>query len=114
MPTHLARILETLQELPVNNDRIPAMIAGYFEDLFSTLQGLYRQIKKGGHIVFVLGNVRFSGVLIPVDEIVAELGEQIGLTWVKTVVARLRGNSAQQMGKFGRELSRESVIIWRK
>lgn len=114
MPTRLATILETLQNLPVNNERIPTMVAGYFEDLFSTLQGLYQQIKKGGHIVFVLGNVRFAGVLIPVDEIVAELGEQIGLNWLKTVVARLRGNSAQQMGRFGRESSRESVIIWRK
>ena len=45
--------------------------------------------------MFVLGNVRFAGISIPVDEIMAELGEQIGLTWLKTVVARLRGNSAQ-------------------
>lgn len=114
MPTRLATTIETIQKLPVNNDRIPAMVAGYFEDLFSTLQGLYPRIRKDGHIVFVLGNVRFAGVLIPVDEIVAELGEQIGLNWLKTVVARLRGNSAQQMGRFGRELSRESIIIWRK
>jgi len=114
MPTRLAAILEILLKTPVNNNRIPAMIAGYFEDLFSTLNGLYPRIKKGGHIVFVLGNVRFAGVLIPVDEIVTEIGEQIGLKWLKTVVARLRGNSAQQMGRFGRELSRESVIIWAK
>jgi tRNA G10 N-methylase Trm11 len=114
MPTHLATTIEAIQKLPINNDRIPAMVAGYFEDLFSTLQCLYSRIRKNGHIVFVLGNVRFAGVLIPVDEIVAELGEQIGLNWLKTVVARLRGNSAQQMGRFGRELSRESVIIWRK
>jgi hypothetical protein len=114
MPTRLTTTIGTIRKLPVNNDRIPAMVAGYFEDLFSTLQGLYPRIRKNGHIVFVLGNVRFAGVLIPVDEIVAELGEQIGLNWLKTVVARLRGNSAQQMGRFGRELSRESVIIWRK
>lgn len=114
VPPRLATISETLKKLPVNNERIPDMVAGYFEDLFSTLQGLYPLVKKDGYIVFVLGNVRFAGVLIPVDEIVAELGEQTGLRWEKTVVARLRGNSAQQMGRFGRELSHESVIIWRK
>ncbi len=29
-------------------------------------------------------------------------------------VARLRGNSAQQMGRFGREPARESVVIFRR
>jgi len=114
VPSRLEVILDALQETPLNNDRIPSMIRGYFEDLYCTLKGLCPLVKEDGYIVFVLGNVRFAGIIIPVDEIVAEIGEQVGLTWQKTVVARFRGNSAQQMGRFGKELSRESVIIWRK
>lgn len=114
IPSRLAVVLDELQEAPLNNNMIPNMIAGYFEDLFCTLKGLYPRVKKNGHVVFVLGNVRFGGVIIPVDEIVAEIGEQVGFKWQKSVIARLRGNSAQQMGRFGRELSRESVIIWKK
>jgi DNA modification methylase len=114
VPSLLEGILDTIKKTPLNNNNIPSMIRGYFEDLYCTLKGLYPLVKENGHIVFVLGNVRFAGIIIPVDEIVAEIGEQVGLRWQKTVVARYRGNSAQQMGKFGRELSRESVIIWRK
>jgi len=114
MPSSLAQVVEALQKAPLNNDRILATTTGYFEDLFCTLKGLYPRIKKGGHVVFVLGNVRFAGVVIPVDKIVAEIGEQVGFEWQKTIVARFRGNSAQQMGKFGKEPSPESVIIWRK
>jgi len=112
--SRLEAILDAIQDRPLNNERIPSMIRGYFEDLHCTLKGLCPLVRENGYVVFVLGNVRFSGIIVPVDEIVAEIGEQVGLRWQKTVVARLRGNSAQQMGRFGRELSRESVIIWRK
>lgn len=114
IPSCLAVALDLLQNVSLNNARIPVMVSGYFEDLFLVLKGLYPRVKKDGHVVFVLGNVRFAGVIIPVDEIVAEIGEQVGFKWQKTVVARLRGNSAQQMGKFGKEPSRESILIWKK
>lgn len=114
IPSSLVQVLEALQKAPLNNDRILTTVAGYFEDLFCTLKGLHSRVKRDGHVVFVLGNVRFGGVIVPVGEIVAEIGEQAGFEWQRTVVARFRGNSAQQMGRFGKELSPESVIIWRK
>ena len=113
-PDKLVKIMDKIKNMPINNVKVPEMIAGYFEDIFLMLREISRLTKKGAGVAFVLGNVRFSGVMIPVDEITAELGEQAGLTWNKTVVARLRGNSAQQMGKYGKELSRESLIIWKK
>jgi len=94
--------------------RVPSMIRGYFEDIYMTLASLYERIGRSGKIAFVLGNVRFSGVMIPVDEIVAEIGEQTGLKVDKIIVARYRGNSAQQMARFGREPARESIILWQK
>ncbi|TEU19470.1 MAG: hypothetical protein E3J21_03585 [Anaerolineales bacterium] len=94
--------------------RIPSMVRGYFEDIYMTLASLYERIGRGGKIAFVLGNVRFSGMMIPVDEIVAEIGEQAGFETDKIVVARYRGNSAQQMARFGRDPSRESIIVWHK
>ena len=90
------------------------MIRGYFEDIYMSLASLYERIGRGGKIAFVLGSVRFSGVMIPVDEIVADIGEQTGLKVDKIIVARYRGNSAQQMAQFGREPARESVILWQK
>jgi hypothetical protein len=51
-------------------------------------------------------------VPITVDELTAEVGEQAGLKCEKLLVARYRGNSAQQMGKHGRNPSRESVVVF--
>lgn len=115
-PQNLVDILQNLKASTSKDDRIrvPKMVEGYFEDMYACLKSLSSVIENGGKIAFVLGNVRFSGVSIPVDEIVAEIGEQAGLTVDKIIVARYRGNSAQQMKEFGRVPARESIIIWRK
>jgi hypothetical protein len=71
-------------------------------------------VKPGGQLAFVVGNVQHAGVQVPVDEILAKLGEQAGLKWKETWLIRLRGNSAQQMGRYGRQPSRESVVIFQR
>jgi hypothetical protein len=102
-----------LDKMPSDVDpRIPQMLRGYFEDMYLVLQSARRSMSPEGKLAFVVGNVRHAGVLIPVDEILAALGEMVGLHWTGTWVIRLRGNSAQQMGKYGRISSRESIVIF--
>ena len=115
-PQSLTSIINKIKEISSKSDRrrVPKMIEGYFEDMYSCLKALYSGLEDNGKVAFVLGNVRFSGVSIPVDEIVAEIGEQAGFQMNKIIIARYRGNSAQQMKEFGREPSRESIIIWQK
>lgn len=110
-----SKLQEVLSALPDRIDkRIPFMLKGYFEDLYLTLKALHPRLKKGAICAFVVGNVRHAGVMVPVDEILVQIGEQAGYTFERAWVARLRGNSAQQMGRFGREPARESVVIFRR
>jgi len=111
IPSRLAKILD----LPANADqRVVPLIKGYFEDLYLTLRSISHYLKPGGICAFVVGNVRHAGVMVPVDEILADVGQQAGYRFITAWVARLRGNSAQQMGRFGRELSRETVVFLQK
>lgn len=103
---------DVLKKLGDNVDkRIPKMIIGYFEDIFLTLLSLKKSAKQGAKLAFVVGNVRHCGVMIPVDEIIVAIGLQLGFAHSQSWVLRLRGNSAQQMGRYGREPSRESVVM---
>ena len=98
----------------VSNNRIIVMLEGYFIDLFCSLREMERVCKKNANIALVLGNAQYNGVQILVDEIVADIGEQVGLTCKEIVTARLRGNSAQQMKIYGKMPSRESIILFCK
>jgi hypothetical protein len=111
-PNSAETVLDAMDD--VRDKRIPRMIRGYFEDMHLTLAASKIVVRRGGHIAFVVGNVQHAGVHVPVDSILADLGEQVGLKWKETWVIRLRGNSAQQMERFGRKPARESVVIFRQ
>ncbi len=109
------RLVDTLNLLPDDADRrIEPMLFGYFEDMNAVLHSAYQILTPGGYIGLVVGNVRHCGVMVPVDEILVAMGESLGYRPLTSWVARLRGNSAQQMGKYGREPARESIVLLRR
>jgi len=113
-PAALERILDCMAQGNLNNSGLLRMIAGYFEDMHLCLVASARRLRSGGRIAFVVSNARFGGHCIPVDTILAEIGQGLGLKVLDIRVGRVRGNSPQQMGRFGRAESRESIIIWEK
>jgi site-specific DNA-methyltransferase (cytosine-N4-specific) len=94
--------------------RIYALLSGYFLDMHHCLRELKRVCRKGARIGLVVGNTQYVGVPFLVDQITAEIGENVGLNCTGIFAARYRGNSAQQMGKYGRRPSRESVVVFSK
>lgn len=93
--------------------RIAKMLDGYFLDLFCCFKEMKRVSLDQAKIAVVLGNAQYYGEPLLVDEFAAEIGESAGLTCTEIIIARIRGNSAQQMKKYGRKPSRESIVIFK-
>ena len=108
----LLEVLSNLAGKKLNNPRIPIMIKGYFEDMNLVLRELYEVCRPGAKIALVVGNVRFEGELIPVDLLLSELASDVGFKIDQVIITRYKGNSSQQMGKYGRVPVRESVVLW--
>ena len=98
----------------IRDKRIRRMLRGYFLDMYLCLREMSRVCREGANVAVVVGNARYSGKEICVDEYTAELGEQVGLVCREIRAVRWRGNSAQQMGRYGRVASRESVVLFNK
>ena len=112
-PKQLTTALNAVRNTSTNG-RVIAMLEGYFVDMYCSLLEMHRVCKKNAHVALVLGNAQYSGIQFLVDEIVANIGEQVGFDCKEIITARLRGNSAQQMKAFGKKPSRESIIILKK
>lgn len=99
----------------INNKGILTMVDGYFTELTFLFYEIFRICKKGSHIAFVNDNVRYAGEVIPVDFLSTELAREIGFTPVKVyTLKQKKGNSSQQMAKYGRVAIRKSITVWRK
>jgi len=99
---------------PELDDRLPRLIRGYFRDMGEVLKQLHRVVAPGGHIVLVVGDVRFAGVVLPVAGYLTQIAEGLGLERVGMQIARNRGNSAQQMKEHGRVGVPEWILAWRR
>ena len=98
----------------MRDGRMRRMLEGYFLDMYLCLCEIDRVSKQGARIALVVGNARYNGKPLFVDEFTAEVGEQAGLRCKEIRAVRWRGNSAQQMGKYGRMPARESVVMFEK
>lgn len=99
----------------INNKGVLRMVNGYFTELAFVFYELFRLCKIGAKVAFINDNVRYAGEVIPVDFISTELAEQIGFKPIKIyTLKQQKGNSSQQMAKFGRVPLRKSITIWEK
>lgn len=110
----LDEILTNLSQKSLNNSRIPIMIEGYFEDMNIAIGQMAAMLAPGGRVALVVANARFEGELVPVDLMLCQLAGNHGLETEAIHVTRYKGNSSQQMGKYGKVPVRETVSFWRK
>jgi hypothetical protein len=114
---HLPALEETLREVrakPLNNERLPIMIEGYFEDMNLVIRNISAYLKQDGRVALVVANAQFNGESVPTDLMLCELAEAYGLKTESIWVTRYKGNSSQQMAIYGRRPVRETIVFWRK
>jgi DNA repair protein RadC len=115
----LHEVLEILQAArergELSNNNVPNLIENYFVEMAVVVFELARVLKPGGHVLMVNDNVRYQGEEVPVDLILSDFAEAAGLVTDRIwVLPRGKGNSSQQMGKWGRVELRKCVYSWRK
>jgi len=115
-PPHPAvrEVVEILSKKKLNNPKIPYMLTAYFVDMQKVINEWYKVLAPGAKVAMVVDNVRFEGEMIPVDLILSEMAEEVGFDVKEVIVARYKGNSSQQMKKYGKVPVRESIVIWER
>ena len=115
-PPHPAvkEVINALSKKKLNNPKIPDMITAYFVDMQQVIKEWYKVLASGAKVAMVVDNVRFEGEMIPVDLILSEMAEEIGFEVKEIIIARYKGNSSQQMKKYGKVPVRESIMIWER
>lgn len=96
--------------------KLPLMIQAYFEDMQMILKNLRKRALPQASAWFVVSTSAYGGVEIPVDLILAEIGQSSGWFLREVGVLRYLRSSGQQMRGLAKERVsvplRESVVIF--
>ncbi len=111
----LQEILEILRHHSANlsNPNVVRLIEGYFFEMALIILELARVVRTGGTVIMVNDNVQYHGEEVPVDLILSDFAESCGFRCDRILVLpNGKGNSSQQMGRFGRRELRKCVYWW--
>ena len=102
---------ERIDEL--GNKHVIRLIEGYFLEMALIVAELGRVLRPGGVVIMVNDNVQYHGEEIPVDMVLSDFAERSGFRCEKIwMLPRGKGNSSQQMRRFGRREIRKCVYQW--
>jgi DNA modification methylase len=110
----LNSILFELDSIDLPNAKVKDMIRGYFKDMHLFLLEMKRVLKKKGKVAIILGDSRYGGINIPVNDFVINISKKIGFKFLYKLNARERGNSPQQMKEFGKVPIEECILLMEK
>jgi hypothetical protein len=97
--------------------RLPTMVQAYFEDMETVLRALRGRAKKDASVWLVVSTSAYAGVEVPVDLILAEIGQRVGWYLREVGVLRYLRSSSQHVQHVDEDERksvplRESVIIF--
>ncbi len=109
----LIEILTQFREKTFWSSQIPTMVAAYFEDMRVVLHGLAKCVKAKGPAWIIVSTSAYGGIEIPVDLILADIGEQVGWKLKSINVLRRMKSSNQHNSRnsTGSMSLRESLVI---
>ena len=77
--------------------RLPLMVQAYFEDMETVLRGLRARARKSASLWLVVSTSAYAGVEVPVDLILAEIGQRSGWFLREVGVLRYLRSSSQHV-----------------
>ena len=100
LPESLTPILsEIARSGNANSGLLANYVAKYFEDMSTHFDGLRKVLSAGARIHYIVGNSTFYGVLVPTEQVYAEMLREYGFGDVRVRAIRKR-NSKKELVEF--------------
>jgi len=86
---YVEKVASQLDEVAYDR-RIPELVRRYFSDAHTWLGNLHTLLRPGARALIDIGDSRFAGVLVKTDQLLAEVGREVGFKLQETRLLRKR------------------------
>jgi DNA modification methylase len=89
--------------------RMGPVILGYFDDMYLAFKQVWRTLRPGGILTYVVANSRHGFLPVATDVLLGEIAQHIGFEPLEIIILKQRNGRTRQ-----KRFLRESVVIMRK
>lgn len=112
---------DTVKSLNLIDAKRAAEVESFFQDLFSACKNVSEKLNKRAIVCFIVGNRTVKGIQIPMDDIVREIFEYLGLRHVKTLIREihnkrmpLQNSPTNVVGQKSSTMKYEYIVLMEK
>lgn len=87
------------------DDRIAKMVGGYFVDMRAVLLAILETVRRDANVCIDIGDSIYGGIHVPTDDLLVEIGNELGYKLVEQVYLRKRRS------KGGEELRQTLLVL---
>ncbi len=80
-----------LERIKIYDPKRSEVVQAFYSDFYLCYKGLSHVLSKCGHLCFVVANRTVKGIEIPMNKIIAELGNSLGFKHVRSISRRIIG-----------------------
>ncbi len=114
-------LIEVLNKIKSKDKKRALEVFSFFDDLYVSARNLVRVLNRKGYIIFVVGNRKVKGIEIPMDYIVKDFFESLGMR-LKNIYVRVISNKrmpsknspTNKVGETSNTMLNEYIVILEK
>ncbi len=110
----LLELSKKIKNNEIKEKRLIIMLNNYFYDMEKLLLNSFNKINKNWIICIVVANSWYWWTVVETDNIIKEIAESIGYSFINLIKARNIRSSSQQAKIIDKEKMRESILIFKK
>ncbi len=112
---------ETISKIQNEDFERARDVISFYEDYENSIKNVSKVIKKGGFACYVVGNRTVKGIMIPTDEVTAQIFEDCGFTHIETILRNIpnkrmpyKNSPSNIKGKTSSTMKNEYIVICQK
>jgi site-specific DNA-methyltransferase (cytosine-N4-specific) len=112
---------ETISKIQTEDAQRARDVISFYEDYENSIKNVSKVIKKGGFACYVVGNRTVKGIIIPTDEVTAQIFEDYGFIHLETIVRNIpskrmpyKNSPTNIKGKTSSTMKNEYIVICQK
>lgn len=104
----------TLEKIPKDNEDARKRLSAFYFDVDECLRTCTGRLKRGGFMLWTVGNRRVGGVQVPMNQIVPELFEHHGVVLVHELSRAIYSKRMASRNKNAATMTEETLLVLRK
>ncbi len=112
---------EKIEIIQSDNKKRALEVVSFYEDLYASMENVTKVIKPEGYSMYVVGNRKVAGEILPTDVVIKDFFEHFGMNYIETFTRSIpnkrmpsKNSPSNKKGALENTMTKEYIVVMQK